>query len=227
MDPGPTVLMAAVESVEAAMSSEVRKLLTLPSLSASFGDDSLVVQLLSTTNCARQKRQQRVFKAMRNDPMRNWLRSRPVTALASGVPSRLCARTSCLVTPLALDLKKCNTFIQGSASLVHAQPFLQHCNANDARLELHDGWTRGVLAASRVPRRNESSRRRLAPQHWIVDVVGKSTYLIVDLVGWDFEADSLFEDAALLLELNTLGPVVESTGNVNFFRGVFPGEKLR
>lgn len=85
-----------------------------------------------------------------------------------------------------------------------------------------------MLAASRVPRKKEftSQEARNAALE-SSRLSAKSTYLVVDLVGWDFEANSLFEDAALFLELNTLGPVVEGTGNVDFFRGVFPGEELQ
>lgn len=51
----------------------------------------------------------------------------------------------------------------------------------------------------------------------------KLTNLVVDLVRRDFEVDGLFKDVAFLLELDTLGPVVEGAGNVDFVCGVLPG----
>lgn len=94
---------------------------------------------------------------------------------------------------------------------------------NGARLELQGSWTRGVLTAGAGAETmgivGGAQRSIGSPR-----VSVASTYLVVDLVGWDFEADGLFEDVASLLELDAFGPVVKGTGNVNFFGGVLPGD---
>ena len=51
------------------------------------------------------------------------------------------------------------------------------------------------------------------------------TYLVVDLGGGVLEVDSLLEDIANLLKLDTLRPVVEGSRDVNLLSGVFPVRK--
>lgn len=54
----------------------------------------------------------------------------------------------------------------------------------------------------------------------------RQTHLVVNLGRGILELDSLLEYAALLVELDALGPVVEGTGNVDFVSGVLPERRV-
>ena len=58
-----------------------------------------------------------------------------------------------------------------------------------------------------------------------IGVLGRwedATNLVINLVRGVLEVDLLLKDAVVLVELDTLCPVIERSGNVNFFSGMLP-----
>lgn len=55
--------------------------------------------------------------------------------------------------------------------------------------------------------------------------IGGETYLVVYFARHITEVDGLLEGTTFSVQLDALGPVIESASNVDFFSGLVPGER--
>lgn len=92
-----------------------------------------------------------------------------------------------------------------------------HSSCDTMHLVNSSRWQRSEWRCNcdRISREQENA-------NWTKADRSRQTYLVVDLAGSVLEINGLLENVALLLELDTLGPVVKCARDVDLLGGVFP-----